>query len=282
MRKKGPDFLGIGAQKAGTSWIYACLREHPQIFFPMKEVHFFSRDRNWRKGYDWYESLFAKYPKNAVAGEYSTSYLYHEKTPERIAARYPGVKLIVSLRNPIDRAFSNYINDIKAGEISRNTSFRKALDEHPEYIEQGMYSKQIRRYLDSFSCERLLVLKYDDCHDDPQGFIQRIFSFLEVDRSYNPGMLERRINTGQVPNSFLLNRMIRGCGVLLNKTGFEKVGWAIRRSGLPQKIRTWNSSKSVPGGSLSDEDRVKLYSQFSDDIKELEEMVGQEFHAWEQ
>ena len=95
------DFIGLGAQRSGTSWIYACLHEHPQIFIPIKEIHFFSRERNWSKGYQWYENLFAQCPIDRKAGEFSTSYLIDQETPSRIHQQYPGTKLIVSLRNQL-------------------------------------------------------------------------------------------------------------------------------------------------------------------------------------
>ena len=103
----GPGFIGIGAQRTGTSWLYACMYEHPQVCMPQKEINFFSRERNWTRGYEWYEHLFAECPADAVAGEFSTSYLTDAATPARIHERYPDVKLIVSVRHPVERAYSS-------------------------------------------------------------------------------------------------------------------------------------------------------------------------------
>ena len=99
------DFIGLGAQKAGTSWVYACLYEHPEIHAPIKELHFFSRDR-FSKGKDWYESHFSHRKEGQKVGEFSTSYLYSKETPERIKELYPEVKLIAIVRNPVTRAYS--------------------------------------------------------------------------------------------------------------------------------------------------------------------------------
>ncbi len=115
------DFIGVGAQKSGTSWAYACLYEHPEICAPVKEIHFFSRPR-YEEGKEWYEGHFKKCEEGLLRGEFSTSYLYSEESPERIHACYPNAKLIAILRNPIDRAYSQYRNTIKAGDISEAVS----------------------------------------------------------------------------------------------------------------------------------------------------------------
>ena len=145
--------------------------EHPQICMPQKEVNFFSRERNWTRGYDWYESVFAECPTNAIVGEFSTSYLTDAATPARIRSRYPDVKLIVSLRHPVDRAYSSYLNDIVAGAVPPGTRFQDALRAHPEYLEKGRYAHHLGRYLDHFPREQLLILLFDDARRDPQSAI---------------------------------------------------------------------------------------------------------------
>ena len=110
----GVNFIGVGAQKSGTSWIYACLYEHPEICAPIKEIHFFSRPR-YEKGIAWYEKQFDRCAVEKLRGEFSTSYLYTPEAAARIHAAYPDAKIIAVLRNPIDRAYSQYRNAIKAG-----------------------------------------------------------------------------------------------------------------------------------------------------------------------
>ena len=85
---RNPDFIGLGAQKSGTSWIYTCLSEHPEVYMPVKEVQFFSQESNWSKGYGWYEDILEKCPPGTKAGEFSTSYLVSAAAPQRIYQRY--------------------------------------------------------------------------------------------------------------------------------------------------------------------------------------------------
>ncbi len=87
--RDGPDFLGLGAQKSGTSWIYSCLYDHPQVCIPVKDLHFFSRERNWSRGFTWYEEQFARCGADTLAGEFSTSYL---ADPEAAARIHRGIR----------------------------------------------------------------------------------------------------------------------------------------------------------------------------------------------
>ena len=104
-----PYFLGIGAQKSATSWISKCLNEHPDICVALsKETHFFSDDKRFSQGIEHYKLYFTNCcNKNIHKGEYSTTYLFSKFAPQRICNMYPDVKLIVSLRNPVDRAISH-------------------------------------------------------------------------------------------------------------------------------------------------------------------------------
>ena len=108
-----PDFIGIGAMKAGTTWLYQCLSEHPEIPLPDKELNFFGDQDTWSMGFDWYEKQLES-NKN-VTGEFSVFYLVHPYVIPRIYNRYPATKLIVCLRNPIDRSFSHYLHDVRYG-----------------------------------------------------------------------------------------------------------------------------------------------------------------------
>src|SRR4051812_34770 len=153
---RGPNFIGIGAQRTGTSWIYACLFEHPDLCLPRKEINFFSRERNWSRGFGWYEAIFGECPPDAQVGEFSTSYLTDAETPGRIRSRYPDARLIVPLRNPIDRAYSNYLNDIVGGVVPASVGFAEALESHPEYVDGGLYARHLRNYIHLFGREQLL------------------------------------------------------------------------------------------------------------------------------
>lgn len=262
------DFIGIGAQKAGTSWIYACLYEHPEICMPFKEINFFSRERNWKKGLVWYKSRFKTCPENKLRGEFSTSYLDSKIAAKRIHDNFPHVKLIACLRNPIDRAFSNYKHDIKVGNISENISFDKALKEHKEYIRQGFYSEQLERYFKYFSKEQILILIYEDIKKNPFKFIQRIYRFLGVDDSFVPSMLEKKIDASRVSKFIFIDKLIRKIANLLRKIGLHKLVWVIKKTNIPEIIRKANTKKKIEI-KFDEKTRNKLKGIFRKDVEKL-------------
>lgn len=281
-KSRTPDFIGLGAQKAGTSWIYACLHEHPEVYIPQKDIHFFSRERNWKNGTSWYQSIFSTCPNAHKTGEYSTSYLYDAQSPKRIFDLCSNTKLIVCLRNPVDRAYSNYINDIKAGRISKDVSFLRASKEHPEYLEQGLYAQQIVRYLEYFPKDRLLIMCYEDIKENPLGFIQEIYEFIGVSKDYNPAMLRKKINAGQVPKFLFIEKAIRTVSNTLKNLGLGRIVWLVKKLELATRLRKMNAvsqKKEKPRG-VEPGEREILYSHFQADIQRLEEITGKSFKRW--
>jgi hypothetical protein len=275
----GPEFIGIGAQRSGTSWIYACLYEHPELCMPQKEINFFSRERNWARGFDWYEAIFAQCAPGATTGEYSTSYLTHAETPMRIKRRYPQARLIVSLRNPVDRAYSNYLNDIVAGTVEASTSFEVALEAHPEYIDSGRYAQALRRYLDVFPREQLLVSVFEDARRDPLEAVQRIYRFLSVDPSFKPAMIDRAVGTGRVPRAqWLERRLISTATAFRKQRMLRPIWWRVKRLGIGDRLRAINTAPEAEG--FGPELRQSLADELTPDVEALEELLGLDLSAW--
>jgi hypothetical protein len=277
-----PDFIGIGAQRSGTSWIYACLYEHPQLCMPRKEINFFSRERNWSRGFEWYEGIFAECPPTTLSGEFSTSYLTDAETPARIRDRYPEVRLIVSLRHPVDRAYSSYLNDIVGGGVATKEGFREALQSHPEYLETGRYAQHLRNYLDLFPRERLLVSIFDHARRDPFAAIQAMYRFLEVDPTFRPSMLDRRVNAGRIPRSQRLERWLRDTAdAFRHRPALRPLWWRAKRLGIGDRLRSMNTAEGddSPDG-LDPEERRSLSREFEPDIRDLEELLQMELPGW--
>ena len=231
----GPDFLGLGAQKAGTSWIYSCLYDHPQVCIPVKDLHFFSRERNWSRGFTWYEEQFARCGPDTVAGEFSTSYLADPDTAERIHARYPAVKLLACLRNPADRAFSNFLNDLQAGRCHPKRASRTRWHRTRSTSQQGAYASQLQRYLarfprdspcSSFSTMTSSVRRSSSCPRSTASWASTTPSCPECSHE--------RVNVARVPRSAGADRMARTAVTALRRRGLDRVVWLAKRSGLPR------------------------------------------------
>jgi hypothetical protein len=202
-----PNFLVIGSQKAGTTSIYHVLKAHPQVFLPeRKEINYFFHEGEYAKGEDWYRSHFDALPEGILAwGEATPGYIVHPEAPFRIYQLLKDVKLILTVRNPIDRAYSQYWDNRRS--LSEHRAFEKvveiALEEtyHPQrlgYFSRGTYFQYIQRYLALFPLEKLLVLTFEDLLQEPQTFYERIFSFLGVDPSFTTSLMIKSFNPASV------------------------------------------------------------------------------------
>lgn len=267
------DFIGIGAQRTGTSWTYACLYEHPEVCAPIKEIHFFSRPR-YSEGIPWYESHFKKCKDTQKVGEFSTSYLYSEESAERIHAAYPDAKIIAILRNPITRAISQYGNAVKGGEIPESMTFSEYAKSEKSVLEQGRYAEQLDRYFARFDASQVLVLIHEDAKKDPQAFMSRVYAFLGVDANFVPSMLHETVNNTRVPKNIMLERKMHHFSEFLRRNGFDKLVHGIRRMGIPDLIRKVNTKPQKEERVSYDEEELKAY--FKADTERLGTMLGRD------
>lgn len=194
-----PTFLVLGAQKAGTTWIADMARQHPQVCMPeKKELHFFNKNDRYANGLSWYETFFSDCDA-PVRGEATPNYLWTsddmeeiresgrtENVPELVHDAYPDLKLIVSLRNPVDRAVSAYKTMIRAGRISPNKGILDVTHRHG-IVSMGDYQTHIERWFDYFSSSQFQFLVFEeDIKSNRQETVQKIYRFLEVDPSFEP------------------------------------------------------------------------------------------------
>ena len=267
------DFIGVGAQKSGTSWTYACLYEHPQICAPVKEIHFFSRER-FEKGKTWYEEHFIRCAPHTLCGEFSTSYLYSKEAPERIHQLYPRVKIIAILRNPISRAISQYGNAIKAGEIDESMSFESYCQMEPSVLQQGLYSEQLKRYYAFFDRAQVCVLIHEDSKKDPKKFMETIYTFLGVDATFVPSMLGNAINTARVPKHRAIEKAMHRTAEFLRLHGMDRLVHRIRQLGIPDMVRSLNTKKKTQRSAQYNTESLHRY--FQNDVRELGIILGRD------
>jgi Sulfotransferase domain len=193
-----PDFLILGAQKSGTTALFAYLRQHPSVSGPFwKEVSFF--DRHYVRGARWYRGNFPL-RRGRIVGEASPSYVLHPLAPRRVGELVPNARLIVLLRNPVDRAHSHYQHEVELGreplsfedalaaederlhgEVERivadPTYFSTAWWSHT-YKTRGLYAEQLERWFAIFPREQLLVLSNEELADDTHGTYARVLEHI--------------------------------------------------------------------------------------------------------
>jgi len=207
-----PNFLIVGAQKAGTTSLAQILNCHPDIHIPKRQIHFFDVDENYTKGLEWYESELGKGVEDEIIiGESSPRYSFQVNVPERIYKNYPDVKLIWILRNPVDRTYSNYFHGIKKGmeilsfeDALKAESIRKERNIFFGYLERSKYHLQIKNYLRFFDDKQMFYLLYEDLYNEQKSSsqINTLFKFLDL-KEYDVGKLPL-INQTTVPR-FPLN-----------------------------------------------------------------------------
>lgn len=270
-------FIGIGAQKSGTSWAYACLYDHPQVCAPIKEIHFFSRPR-FSEGKEWYESHFKRCDAEKKCGEFSTSYLYSKEAPSRIKEYYPEVRLIAILRNPVTRAYSQYRNAIKAGEIAETVTFESYMESEPSVVEQGRYMEQLDRYRTLFKPEQLLVLIYEDIERNPEEFMKRIYAFLGIDTSFVSSMLHEQINVARTPKRVVVDRIMHHIAESLRKVGLDRLVWIVKKSGITDFIRSLNTKEGKQEKKKTYDAKALAY-YFTDDARLLGTFLSRDLVA---
>jgi hypothetical protein len=199
MTRRGPTFIIAGAPRSGTTWLYHLLDRHPDVYMakPARpEPKFFLVDELYAKGLEYYvDTWFAGADAYPAAGEKSTNYLESPRAAERIEASLPKVRLVFILREPSQRAYSNWAWSRMNGMEHEDFEAALALEEERErtldpklryarphaYFSRGLYASMLQPYVDRFPAGQLLVLKFDDIVGDPGGLTARLHRFIGVE-----------------------------------------------------------------------------------------------------
>ena len=294
-----PNFLIIGAQKAGTTSLYRYLKEHPQIFMSsVKEPGFFAFDgdkpsfcgpgdeRLFNRivtNIDDYCQLFAQATDEIAIGEATTLYLQSPEAAKRIKQHIPNVKLIVILRHPVDRAYSAFMH-LKRDSLEEIEDFPQALMAEEQRIKDNwgflwqykslsLYSKALETYFDYFDPQQIRVYLYEEFNRNPQQVLQDIFSFLQVDDKFIPDVLPRYNISGIPKNktlySFLSkeNRLKTLSRVLIPDKLRKQIAYHITRNNLIRK-------------KLDPKQKRELGKMFKDDLIKTQTMMSQDLSAW--
>ena len=177
-----PDFLIVGATKAGSTSVHRYLAAHPRAFMhPRKELRFFNDRFAWHRGPDWYRAQFAEAADALAVGEASNSYSrwpQHDHVPERIASLVPGMRLVYLVREPFARLESHYRWRLSTGYEVRPPA--EALRADPSYVTASLYGSQVARYRERFDASRMLVLRSEALFDDPEPHLRRLCDHLRL------------------------------------------------------------------------------------------------------
>jgi hypothetical protein len=310
-----PNFFIVGAPKAGTTSLYHYLDQHPDIYMsPMKEPCFFSsetRSENFeasRRTFaieleestseylrgsmdtkvfggivrEWpdYLRLFSKSTTQRALGEASVNYLWSKTAPGNIASRIPQARIIIVLRSPAERAFSQYLHCVSGGVVAQ--PFREyvraclryqgeELGIYRPFLEMGFYAEQVQRYLAHFPREQVGIWFYEETIPRQREFLSEVLKFLDVDSSHS-------LDTTKRYNEPLIARLIKPTQ-WLRRTGV----WATAKRLTPKRLYpVMRRTIFKPTGSVSmtQEDRALILDFYRNDIHRLEEILGRKLNAW--
>lgn len=306
-----PNFIVIGAIKSGTTALYHYLKQHPQIYMSLtKETNFFALESE-KPDFYWpgvqerishdsikiiqayrnsmvsdietYRAQFLEVSNELAVGEASPSYLYSPKAAERIQQFIPNAKLIVILRNPVDRAYSNFLHCIRDG-LEPFTDFAQALEEEKiriqnnwwwgfYYLSLGLYYIQLKRYFEIFDKSQIKVYLYEDLDTNPIGLLHDTFRFLSVDHTFVPNLSTRYNATGIPKNKALHDLLTRSNSV---KHGIKQ----FIPTKLYQQIRDNLMSQNLVKPQLAADLRRKLLEVYREDIFKLQHLIQRDLSGW--
>lgn len=275
--KTRPDFIIVGAAKAGSSTLRDYMAEHPEVHVPRKEVHFFNNDENYARGVEWYMSKILEgcdptEAANLVVGEKTPAYCYQPNCRDRIKETTPDAKLIWILRDPVQRTYSNYLHARKdGGDIA---SLRKAIDREPErlkknifrgYVKRSKYVNQIKFYLEVFPPEQMYYVLFEDLVSKRDETLAKLADYLGIGPfpADMPRVHSNPTGMPLFPHLVWASRQAFGFGSLPNR--------------IARKISYW---KTKPKPPLDPVIRKELKSVFDPYNKELAALTGLDLSKW--
>jgi hypothetical protein len=237
-----PNFIIVGAMKAGTTSMHHILNHHDNVFIPRREIHFFDidnvqqhpdfsmagkgkwifhdYDHYWNDYLDWYSRFFQNVAEGQVIGEDSTTYMASSKAPGRISRLLPDVKLIIMLRDPVTRAYSHYWHLVKSGRAIYD--FEGTLLHTPgTVLQRGFYKEQIERFMRTFPRDQLKIVIFEEFIKNLQAIVDDVCRFLGLRGAVDTGAFDTHRNIGTAPRSLRLKLRANR----LNREATERIYW---------------------------------------------------------
>ena len=275
-----PNFFIVGAPRAGTTSLYEYLKNCENVFMsPIKETYFFSPNVNMKlilskpvKNQKDYQKLFHNVKTEKAIGEATPSYLWDPDSAKLIHEKIPNARIIIILRNPINRAFSHYLWLVSLGKenLSFSEAIKKSLSAKPDFsgriIDGGMYSNQIQRYLDEFGQKQIKIIIFEEFLKNPKLIVEDILKFLDIDS--NPPEIFEAFNSYVEPRGKLAKSMIQ------NKF-LQKLGTSLPQTIASQATKILDKKAVKP--KMSESNMKMLKNIYSEDVKNLKSILNKDF-----
>lgn len=297
MQKSLPNFLIVGALKSGTTSLYYYLLQHPDVFLSpdVKESRFLaglSPEKNpeivqlvnYVASLEKYQRLFEQAKPQQAIGEVDPwcLYLYEQSIPRIKTFLKPTVRIVICLRNPVDRSYSHYYQALKQGWKTR--PFTETIDAvlagnfvtwyERSFLEAGLYYNPVKKFLEAFSSDQVLIILFEELRTDEANVFRKLCQFIDVDDTFTPTSYERA-NVGGIPKSRTLHKLLkRRWAVTTLLKPFLPVTW---RKTVRQRLITQNLHRYPP--MMADE-RQRLTDYYREDILQLQSIVDKDLSSW--
>lgn len=268
------DFVGIGPQKTGSTWLHFMLVQHPELCLPIatKEIQFF--DEFYDKDLKNLTTYFKHQKAGQLTGEVTPRYFDTAVSPERIKEHFPDIKILVSLRHPIEKAQSLYRHYLKLGLI-KNIDFDKAIKEEPQILSSGNYKQHMEHWQSLFRPDQFHYVLMDDIKEKPEEVLKGIEAFLGI-KEYIPENLREKKNAATMPSSLFVARYMNKIVATLKRFKLHKIVEVGKSVGLRKML--YESDKKLP--AIPEEWKPKLLEMYEADTQYVEKILGRKLNAW--
>lgn len=269
-----PNFLVIGAQKAGSTWLSRNLRQHPNIHMPQQELRFFTKE--YHRGPDWYATNFADSKPGQIIGEGTPGYMFRPECVDRIDATLGrNIGLIASIREPGSRAYSSFWNLLGGGQLPADAEFLDAFEQDINGLRtRGHYAKQLAPFMDRFGRDHLMVAIMErDLGQTGPDTIARAFRFLGVDPGFRPTSATSEANVGASPRrgGAALGKLAVAASHRVDKLPPQLTN--VARNAYRRAFAQLPVTREKAGMNAIERETVQAY--YRDHISDLEDLLGE-------
>lgn len=266
-----PQFVIIGAVKAATTWIHNQLQDNPAIYLPAPEPHFFSQD--FALGTDHYRGLFTNAQPGQMLGEKSADYFAHPQAAARMSAIMPDARLVLQLRNPVDRAYSDYKMLYRRGTVTGPPEkyLTQPDNEQPRFLEDGLYAKHLKRWLHHFDRDQIEFLLFEDIRNAPTKVVADVCKHIGVPYNFSSEVGTRPRNDS---SEQFLPLAVRSALAPL-----KQAVRPLRGNAMFEGVRRV-FAKEIRYPKLSATLRDRMIDFYASDVAELQTLIGRDLSQW--
>ncbi|MEZ9551892.1 sulfotransferase domain-containing protein [Vibrio breoganii] len=268
-----PNFIVVGAQRCGTTWLYDSLKSQQSVYLPLerKELHFF--DDNFAKGIEWYENYYKNVNDETHIGDITPKYMYDLSCAKKIRDTLGQVKIVIMLRNPVDRLVSHFGLAVRDRGYDPD-GLNNFISNNPDAIERGMYYEQVKNYYEVFGQENVYLIKFDDIRKNQRVVLDNLSKFLGFKYESFTGKAKNN-NDSYIPRWQWGYAKSKQLADALRRQGFDSLVESFKNSGFNKMFGRSNNKIAI-----DPKIKVEYQDVFKQDILNTMELTGLDLKDW--